>query len=51
MAMFKRGSGTTGMVANQEGRKYIGIDLNSDYLNLSLRTRFVQPALNLGEIA
>ena len=45
------GSGTTGMVANQEGRKYIGIDLNSDYLNLSLKTRFAQPALNMGEIA
>jgi len=45
------GSGTTGMVANQEGRKYIGIDLNSDYLNLSLKTRFAQPVLNLGDIA
>ena len=45
------GSGTTGMVATQEGRKYVGIDLNSDYLNLSLRTRFAQPTLNLGEIA
>lgn len=41
------GSGTTGMVATQEGRKYIGFDLNSDYLDLSLRTRFAQPTLNL----
>ena len=45
------GSGTTGMVATEEGRKYIGIDLNSDYLNLSLRTRFAQPVLNFGDIA
>ena len=45
------GSGTTGMVATEEGRKYIGIDLNSDYLDLSLRTRFAQPVLNLGDIA
>lgn len=33
------GSGTTGMVAQRLGRKYIGIDLNRDYLDLSLRTR------------
>lgn len=45
------GSGTTGMVATQEGRKYIGIDLNADYLKLSLETRFVQPTLNLEGIA
>jgi DNA modification methylase len=45
------GSGTTGMVATQEGRKYIGIDLNSDYLDLSLKTRFAQPVLNLEGIA
>jgi DNA modification methylase len=45
------GSGTTGMVATQEGRRYIGIDLNRDYLDMSLRTRFVQPVLNLEEIA
>lgn len=42
------GSGTTGMVATQEGRRYVGIDLNSDYLDLSLRTRFAQPTLNFG---
>lgn len=45
------GSGTTGLVATQEGRKYIGIDLNSDYLDLSLRTRFAQPSLNLGVVS
>lgn len=33
------GSGTTGMVAQRLGRKYIGIDLNAEYLELSLRTR------------
>lgn len=42
------GSGTTGMVATQEGRNYVGIDLNAEYLDLSLRTRFAQPVLNLG---
>ena len=44
------GSGTTGMVATQEGRRYVGIDMNRDYLDLSLRTRFAQPSLNLGGI-
>ncbi|WP_368861216.1 site-specific DNA-methyltransferase [Frankia sp. AgB32] len=33
------GSGTTGMVAGQLGRRYIGIDLNPDYHQLALRTR------------
>lgn len=42
------GSGTTGAVANYEGRRYVGIDLNKDYLDLSLRTRFQQPALPWG---
>ncbi len=41
------GSGTTGMVATQEGRRYVGIDLSADYLDLSLRTRFQQPVLDL----
>lgn len=45
------GSGTTGMVATQEGRKYVGFDINSEYLDLSLRTRFAQPVLDLGGIA
>lgn len=33
------GSGTTGLAAQRTGRKYVGIDLNADYLDLSLRTR------------
>lgn len=41
------GSGTTGMVATAESRNYVGIDLNAEYLDLSLRTRFVAPSLNL----
>jgi len=43
------GSGTTGMVATQEGRKYVGIDLNKDYLDLSLSARFQSPPLNFGD--
>jgi DNA modification methylase len=46
------GSGTTGLAATKHGRRYIGIDLSADYLDLSLRTRFAQPGLDLtGEIA
>lgn len=46
------GSGTTGMVALQEGRKYVGIDLNADYLNLSLRERFQEQTLDIfGDVA
>jgi DNA modification methylase len=41
------GSGTTGLAATKHGRRYVGIDLSADYLNLSLRTRFAQPGLNL----
>jgi site-specific DNA-methyltransferase (cytosine-N4-specific) len=41
------GSGTTGAVATQEGRRYVGVDLNRGYLDLSLRTRFAQPVLDL----
>lgn len=41
------GSGTTGMVALQEGRKYVGIDLNADYLDLSLRERFQEQPLDI----
>lgn len=33
------GSGTTGMAALEQGKQYIGIDLNPEYLDLSLRTR------------
>lgn len=34
------GSGTTGMVALEQGRRYVGIELSQEYLDLSLRTRF-----------
>ena len=39
------GSGTTGLAAAELGRRYVGIDLNRDYLDLSLRTRLAQPSL------
>jgi DNA modification methylase len=39
------GSGTTGLAATRLGRRYVGIDLNADYLDLSLRTRLAQTAL------
>ena len=39
------GSGTTGLAALTHGRKYVGIDLNADYLDLSLRTRLQRPGL------
>lgn len=42
------GSGTTGMVAQKHGRKYLGIDLNREYLDLSLRTRLQQAPLDFG---
>lgn len=41
------GSGTTGMAAAKHGRRYVGIDLNADYLDLSLQTRLQQPGLDL----
>jgi len=40
------GSGTTGLAAARHGRKYVGIDLNANYLDLSLNTRLAQPGLN-----
>jgi site-specific DNA-methyltransferase (cytosine-N4-specific) len=43
------GSGTTGLAAARHGRKYVGIDLNAEYLDLSLRTRLAQPGLDLGD--
>jgi len=43
------GSGTTGMVATKHGRNYVGIDLNADYLQLSLDTRLAQGVLDFGE--
>ena len=39
------GSGTTGLAASRHGRRYVGIDLNSEYLDLSLRTRLAQDSL------
>ncbi len=39
------GSGTTGLAAARLGHPYVGIDLNADYLDLSLRTRLQQPGL------
>lgn len=39
------GSGTTGLAAAKHGRKYVGIDLNTDYLDLSLRTRLGQMSM------
>ncbi len=39
------GSGTTGKAAAELGRRYVGIDLNREYLDLSLRTRLAQPSL------
>jgi DNA modification methylase len=35
------------MVATFEGRKYVGIDINAEYLDLSIRTRFAQPTLGI----
>lgn len=45
------GSGTTGLAAAKHGRKYVGIDLSRDYLDLSLRTRLAQPGLDFGGVA
>jgi site-specific DNA-methyltransferase (cytosine-N4-specific) len=39
------GSGTTGLAATKHGRRYVGIDLNAEYLDLSLRTRLAQGVL------
>jgi DNA modification methylase len=40
------GSGTTGAAAQRTGRRYIGIDLNAGYLDLSLRTRLLNAAID-----
>jgi len=42
------GSGTTGLVAQNNGRKYVGIDISADYLKLSLDTRLQNAALDFG---
>ena len=33
------GSGTTGIIANKLKRKYIGIDLEKEYLDLTIRRK------------
>ena len=43
------GSGTTGLAAARHGRRYVGIDINADYLDLSLSTRLRQTALVDGD--
>lgn len=43
------GSGTTGLAAARHGRKYVGIDISAEYLDLSLRTRLAQTSLLDGE--
>ncbi|WP_394253665.1 DNA-methyltransferase [Arthrobacter pityocampae] len=45
------GSGTTGLVAQQNGRKYVGIDISEDYLRLSLETRLQNGVLSFGGAA
>lgn len=40
------GSGTTGLAAQLTGRRYIGIDINEQYLDLTLNTRLRQAALD-----
>lgn len=45
------GSGTVGLVAQNNGRKYIGIDLSAEYLDLSLTTRLQNGVLDFGAIA
>lgn len=40
------GSGTTGLAAQRTGRRYIGIDLSRDYLELALNTRLRDMALD-----
>lgn len=39
------GSGTTGLAAGRHGRRFVGIDLSRQYLELALRTRLAQTAI------
>jgi len=39
------GSGTTGLVATKTGRRFVGIDVGSKYLDLALKTRLAQIAM------
>lgn len=41
------GSGTTGLAAVMNGRKYVGVDINAEYLKLSLETRLQTGVLEL----
>lgn len=43
------GSGTTGLAAQRAGRRYVGIDLSAKYLELAMRERLNQSALDFGE--
>ena len=45
------GSGTTGKVAQENGRRYVGIDISADYLKLSLETRLQNATLDFGGAA
>lgn len=45
------GSGTTGAAAAKHGRRYVGVDVNASYLDLSLGTRLGQSAIHDGGIA
>lgn len=45
------GSGTTGLVAQQNGRKYVGIDISAEYLKLSMESRLSNGVLDFGVIA
>ena len=45
------GSGTTGLAAQRTGRRYIGVDINAEYLDLSLNTRLLQTGLDFEEPA
>lgn len=40
------GSGTIGLAATRTGRRYIGVDINPKYLDLSLNRRLRQAALD-----
>ncbi len=45
------GSGTTGAQAVRSGRRYVGIELSREYLDLSLRTRFAEQPIDFGVTA
>lgn len=40
------GGGTTGLAAQLTGRKYIGVDINREYLDLALNTRLREATLD-----